>query len=124
VDRERAALALDALAALADDDATAFATVVAGAGLLPEDAARDAHPALRDVLGDFLAGPTTLDAPALVAFNERAAAATQQLASLAMAAAPRPQDLALARMLGQLVAVLARLGATLDWVGLARAEPS
>jgi ABC1 family protein len=124
VDRERAATALDAFAALAGDDADRFAAIVGAAGVLPEGAARDAHPVLRDVLGDLLSGPSTLDAAALLAVGDRAIAATPDLAALATAAAPQPQDLGLGRMLGQLVAVLARLEATLDWVGLAHADAS
>jgi hypothetical protein len=74
---------------------------------------------LRSVLGALLDGPATLDAAALLALGERARDETPALARLAMASAPRPEDLALGRTLGQLVAVLARLGAREDWVTLA-----
>ena len=122
VDRDRAARALDALDALADDDPGAFAAVVAGAGLLPADEARTAHPLLREVLAEMLDGAATLDAAALLGFADRAAAVAPDLLALAPAAAPQPQDLALGRMLGQLVAVLARLEATADWPALARGD--
>ncbi len=119
VDRARAQQALDALGALASDDAAAFAALVDGAGVLPAAQARDAHGLLRDVLAGFLAGPATLDTDALVAAADRAVGVAPQLATLATAASPTPQDLALGRMLGQLVALLARLGATEDWLALA-----
>ncbi|HEV3000849.1 MAG TPA: AarF/UbiB family protein [Solirubrobacteraceae bacterium] len=120
VDRARAAQALDALGALAAGDAEAFATVVAASGVLPAAEARTAHALLRELLGDLTAGAATLDAAALRAVAGRAARAAPELAALATAAAPEPQDLALARMLAQLVAVLARFEATADWPALAR----
>ena len=118
VDRERAATALDALQALADDDAERFTSVVAGSGILPAGEAREAHAILREVLGELLDAPATLDAPALLALGDRAAAAAADLAALAAVGSPRTEDLALGRMLGQLVALLARLGASEDWVAL------
>lgn len=122
VDRDRAALALDALDALGAADADAFAAVVARAAVLPEDEARAAHRVLRALLGDFLDGPETLDAAALARAGERAIGALPDLTRIASAASPQPQDLALGRMLGQLVGVLARLEATEDWVALARGD--
>ena len=122
VDRERAAQALEAFDALADAaGAERFAAVVARSDLLAEAQARDAHGVLREVLGELLEGPAPLDVAALLELGDRAMAAISDLTALAAAASPRPQDLALARMLGQLVAVLARLEATVDWVELARA---
>jgi hypothetical protein len=120
VDRERATLALDALDALAGGDESAFAAATQSAGVLPAAEAQAAHPLLRDVLGELAAGPATLDAAALLAIGERAESAAPRLASLATAASPQPQDLALGRMLAQLVAVLARFEATLDWPAVAR----
>jgi hypothetical protein len=120
VDRERAGQALDALDALAADDAAAFARIVSAAGLLPAAEAQEAHAVLRELLGDVLAGPVRLDVALLLDLGDRALAATPDLFALAAAASPQPQDLALGRMLGQLVAVLARLEATADWPALAR----
>ena len=120
VDRDRARLALDALDALTADDPERFAKTVEGSGLLPRAEALTAHAILRELLEDFLAGPTTLDAAALLALADRAAEEMPDLFALATAAAPQPQDLALGRMLGQLVNVLARLEATEDWPALAR----
>ena len=50
----------------------------------------------------------------------RAWGAAPALAALASAASPHPQDLVLGRMLGQLVAVLSRVGAREDWATLTR----
>jgi ABC1 atypical kinase-like domain len=120
VDRSRAAQALDAFAAAADaSGAGRFAAVVAEAGLLSEDEARDAHPILRQVLGELIEGPATLDSGALLALGDRAADALPDVVALAAAASPQPQDLALGRMLGQLVVLLARFEAREDWVALA-----
>ena len=120
VDRERAAQALDALHALADPDPAAFEATLAPTGILGAREARPPTRRSRDVLDEFLGGPATLDAAALLALGDRAAIAAPDLATLAAAAAPQPQDLALGRMLGQVVALLARLGATEDWVALSR----
>ena len=123
VDRDRGARALDAFIALAEaGGAEAFASIVADAGLLAAAQAREAHALLRDVLGDLLDGPARLDVDALLTVGERAIAALPGLTALASAASPQPQDLALGRMLGQLVAVLARMQPTEDWVALAREE--
>jgi predicted unusual protein kinase regulating ubiquinone biosynthesis (AarF/ABC1/UbiB family) len=110
IDRDRAALALDALHALAGDDEDAFAAVVGDAtGLLSGDDARDAHAVLREVLAELLAPGPDLDAAALRALADRARAAAPDVMRLATRAAPEPQDLALARMIGQLAALVARL---------------
>lgn len=115
VDRGRAADALAALNALLAPDASAFGARVAAAGVLPADRAEAAHPLLREVAGDLIAGSATLDAAALRDIGARAFARIGPLSELALAAAPHPEDLALGRALGQLVAVLSWLGATLDW---------
>jgi predicted unusual protein kinase regulating ubiquinone biosynthesis (AarF/ABC1/UbiB family) len=122
IDRDRAATALDALDALGAGDEAAFAGAVAAAGLLTDDRAREAHGLLRDVLAPFLQGPAKLDTAALLELGDRAGRAFSPALALATAAAPQPQDLALGRMLGQLVAVLARLGATEDWPAVARGD--
>jgi ubiquinone biosynthesis protein len=119
VDRERARLGLDGLAALRVGDEAAFAGVVERLGVVPADRAADAYAVLRSVGGELAEGPATLDAAALRSLGERAARATRPLAALAMAGSPQPADLPLARMLGQLVAVIARLGATADWAHVA-----
>jgi len=110
IDRERAGLALDALHALVDDDADGFAAVVAGeTGLLAADEALEAHRVLRTVLGELLGAAAAPDAAALRALADRARAAAPDVMRLATQAAPQPQDLVLARMIGQLAALIARL---------------
>ena len=122
VDRARAQQALDALDALARDDAAAFARVVGDAGVRPVAEAQEAHAILRELLLPFLSGPVLLDVAALLDLGDRAIAAAPDLFALAAAAAPQPQDLALGRMLGQLVAVLARFETTEEWLVLARQD--
>ena len=122
VDRARAQLGLDGLAALRAGDEVAFAGVVERLGVLPAERAGEAFAVLRAVGGELAEGPVLLDAAALRALGERAGAQTRPLAALAMAGSPHPSDLPLARMVGQLVAVLARLGATEDWGELALRE--
>jgi predicted unusual protein kinase regulating ubiquinone biosynthesis (AarF/ABC1/UbiB family) len=119
VDRIRARLGLDGLAALRAGDEAAFARVVDELGVLPAERAGDVFAVMRSVGGDLAEGPATLDARAIRSLGERAARQTRTLAAIAMAGSPQPSDLPLARMLGQLVAVLARLGATEDWADVA-----
>jgi hypothetical protein len=120
VARERSARALDVLDALAADDAQAFGARVAESGVLSADDAAAAHGVLRDVAGPLIEGPAVLDADAIRELGVRAWAAAPTLAGLTTAASPHPEDLALGRMLGQLVAVLSRFGAREDWVTLTR----
>ena len=119
VERERAALALDALAALRADDAGALAAAVSKAGLLDEDSARRAHALARSALGPLVEGPARLDAGALRDVLVRAAGVAHGAFALVPAARPHPDDLWLARAAAQLVATLARLGADHDWPALA-----
>jgi hypothetical protein len=120
IDRERAERALDVLDALAAGEADAFGARVAESGVLGAEEATAAHGVLRDVAGPLVDGPAVLDADAIRELGVRAWRAAPTLASLATAAAPHPEDLALGRMLGQLVAVLSRLGAREDWATLTR----
>lgn len=118
IDRDRLDGGLAALQALRDDDASAFAAALGELGLLPEEPARAAHALLRELLGPLLSGPARLDAATLAAFAERARGAVGELAALGVRATPVPDDLATARMLGQLFALLARLEVTEDWTAL------
>ena len=116
-ERERAQALLDAARAVADDDAGAFAEAIGDRlGVLDAATARDALPLVRDVLGPFADGPARLDARALVAMGERALGRAGELMALAARVTPQPSDVAAARMLGQLAAVLSRLGVTRDWL--------
>jgi len=118
VDRARAQQAVDAFAAVAGDDRGAFVDALVAMDLLEEDAAAEAFGIARRVLGDLLAGPVRLDAAALRDLFARTAGEAAALVRVATAAAPQPEDLALARSLAQLVAVLSRLRATEDWAAL------
>ena len=116
-DRERAEAVLDAARALADDDADAFAAVIAERlELIDEAGAREALPLLREILGPLAQGPATLDGPTLAAIGDRGLERLPELLALAARATPQPADAAAARMLGQLVTLLSRLGATHDWL--------
>lgn len=120
VPRERAEAGVAAFAALGDPDPEAFVTAVSeGLGVLPADIAREAHPLLREVLGELVTGPARLDGPALAAVTTRAFRQIGPLLAIGAQATPDPSDLASVRMLGQLAATLSRLEVTEDWVALA-----
>lgn len=118
VDRDRLDGGLDALQALREDDADAFAAALERLGLLSEQPARAAHALLRELLGALLTGPVRLDAATLADLAERGRAAVGEVAALGARAAPVPEDLATGRMLVQLFALLARLEVTEDWTAL------
>ena len=69
-------------------------------------------------------GEARLDEPALAAVGERALSHLLAGLTLAGELTPDPQDLAVARSVGQLATVLARLGATEDWGALMLEGPS
>ena len=90
-------------------------------------ALRDADPAvfdaatdrlLHETLGDLLTGPARLDGAAVAGVADRAAERAGAALAIAARARPDPADLWLLRGGGQLIAVLAGLGATEDWVAL------
>ena len=118
VDRARAQQAVDAFAAVADADPQAFASTIAVMGLMEVDAADTAYRVARRTLGDLLDGPANLDANVLREVFARGGRVASELLKLATAASPHPEDLALARALGQLLAVLSRLKVTEDWAAL------
>jgi hypothetical protein len=119
VDRERVAAMVDALTALRAGDEDAFAAAVAARlGLLPDAAAHRAYILMGKILDGVLTGPATLDAAALRGIAERARRRLDALLELAAEVTPQPSDLAGARSLLQLAALLARLEATEDWSAL------
>jgi len=118
VDRERLDGGLAALQALRSDDPGAFAAALGGLGLLSEEPARAAHALLRELLGPLLTGPARLDAATLAGLAERVRGSLGELTALGVRATPVADDLATARMLGQLFALLARLELTEDWGAL------
>lgn len=117
-DRDRMAMHVAAFTALTEADPAAFVAAVGALGILPADAAAQAHPILRDVLGDFVRGEATLDAAAVRDVTERAFARMGDLLALAGSVAPDPKDLGAARMAGQLAGTLARYGVKADWPAL------
>ncbi|MEJ7893245.1 MAG: AarF/UbiB family protein [Solirubrobacteraceae bacterium] len=117
--RDRMPLHLAAFAALGGDDQTAFVAAVEALELLDGETAARAFALLREVLGPFVAGETKLDAAALEQLSQRAYRRAADLLALGARATPEPADLAAGRMLGQLTATLARIGATADWPALA-----
>jgi hypothetical protein len=116
LDRDRAKAALDALDALRRDDTAAFTTAVADRlGVLPPAAADEAYTLIGELAGDLLSGPARLDDAALAAAGERALGRMREGLAIAAVGRPQPADLAAARSLGQLAALLARLGVSDDW---------
>ena len=112
-------------AALREADPAVFDAALAADGLLPAgreaetpgDAAA-AHRLLHETLGDLLTGPAHLDAAAVAGVADRAAERAGTALAIAARARPDPVDVWLLRGGGQLIAVLAGLGATEDWVAL------
>ena len=122
VDPARVDLGLAALDALRGDDAEALGTALEALGFLPADRGADALEAVRRVLGPFAApGPVLLDAEAVHDLGRRAVERWREGLALAGAGTLPPGDLWPARMLGSLVATVARLEVEEDWLGLVRA---
>ena len=119
VARDRMAIGVSAFAGLAEADPAHFVAAAEALGVLPADAAAEAHALLRELLGEFATGPARLDGPALAAMTVRAHRRIGDLLRLGAQATPEPSDLAALRMLGQLTAALSRLGVTEDWPALA-----
>jgi hypothetical protein len=111
------------LEALQARDEAAFASALAAQGLLPADAGRAAYAIVEESLGPLLltGGPTVLDDDALAAAGDRALDRIDTIVALVGRATPDPADLWPLRMLAQLAATLAPLGAKEDWLELALA---
>jgi ABC1 atypical kinase-like domain len=121
VDRGRVESWLAALAAVRDGDAETLGRVGDGLGALGTEDAEAALALTREVLDGLMPdppAPARLDAEALAGVGERALDALPALFALARRATPAPEDGPLARMLGQLALVLARLAASEDWARL------
>lgn len=119
-DRTRVAAALDALVAFRSEDQDGFAAIVADRlALLPARDAIKAYGLAAVVTGGLLRGEARLDDPALAEAGDRALEHLAAALTLAATVTPQPADLAVARSVGQLAGVLAHLGATEDWGGLA-----
>jgi predicted unusual protein kinase regulating ubiquinone biosynthesis (AarF/ABC1/UbiB family) len=111
------------LGALQARDADAFAAALAEQGLLSSvDDGRAAYGLIEATLGPLLlSGPARLDDAALAAAGARALDALGDIMEIAGRATPDPDDLWPLRMLAQLAATLAPVGATEDWLALALA---
>jgi len=111
------------LEALQARDEAAFGSALAAQGLLPADAGRAAYAIVEESLGPLLlmGGPTVLDDEALAAAGARALDRVDTIVGLVGQATPDPADLWPLRMLAQLAATLAPLGAEEDWLDLALA---
>jgi ubiquinone biosynthesis protein len=120
----RTVLGLDALAALRDDAPAALAAATEAAKLLPGDAARVAHASLRAIAEPLLTGPATVDAGALAVLTTRGGEHAPPLLRLAPEVAATADDLWIARGTGQLLGVIARLGAELDLARVALEAPA
>lgn len=121
VDRDRAAAHLDALGALRDGDRDAFVEIATKRlALMPEKPAGAAFDLMLDLLGPFADGPVKLGHEALAAMGERTLQRLGDIVALAAVITPDPHDLWLGRMAAQLVATLAHIEATEDWIELTR----
>jgi predicted unusual protein kinase regulating ubiquinone biosynthesis (AarF/ABC1/UbiB family) len=106
-----------ALEAFATGDAAAFGAALAKLNVLPEPEATTALELARYALGT---NSTRLDTHALAAVHERLLERREDLRRLTETAALPPEDLWPARAVLQLFAAIARLGASGDWLELAR----
>jgi hypothetical protein len=112
---------LAVLDAFADGDEAAFGAALARLGHLPADAAPTALRLARHAGGDLVApGPSRLDSAAVCAARDRLIERPGDLAELLLRGTLPPADLWPARGAAQLFGVIARVGATGDWVALAR----
>jgi hypothetical protein len=121
VEPARVDASLAATDALAADDEAAFAAAVERLGVLPADLAPTALGLARHALGDLAGpGPSRLDSAAVCAARDRLIERPSDLAAVLVNGTMPPSDLWPSRGASQLFGVIARVGATGDWVALAR----
>jgi predicted unusual protein kinase regulating ubiquinone biosynthesis (AarF/ABC1/UbiB family) len=120
VEPERLEQALAALEAFSTEDPEALGAALERLGALPRSHAGTALELGRHALGE-LAGRARLDSEAVIAARDRLFGQPEQLASLIGAGTLPPEDLWPARGAAQLFGSIARIGATGDWLELARA---
>ncbi|HWF24750.1 MAG TPA: AarF/UbiB family protein [Solirubrobacteraceae bacterium] len=119
---DRVESAQKALQAFATEDAGQLGAALETLGALPASEGATVLELARHALGELAGrGPARLDTPAVRAARDRLAARPEALERLAQYGSIAPEDLWPARAVGQLFAVIARLGATGDWLELARA---
>jgi ABC1 atypical kinase-like domain len=118
---ERVTCAQAALEAFAAGDEAALGAALAKLGALPESGAGTLMELARHALGDLAGpGPARLDTPAVIAVRDRSRERPDAIGRLVLAGSMPPEDLWPARAVAQLFAVIARTGATGDWLALAR----
>jgi hypothetical protein len=118
---ERVACARAALEAFAAGDEAALGAALAKLGALPKSEAGTLMELTRHALGDLAGpGPARLDTPAVIAVRDRSRERPDAIGHLVLAGSMPPEDLWPARAVTQLFAVIARTGATGDWLALAR----
>jgi ABC1 atypical kinase-like domain len=121
VQPERVAASLVAVEAFAADDEGAFATAVQQLGWLSATDAPTAFGLARRALGELAGpGPAWLDSGAVVAARDRLFDQPAAIVELILAGVLPPEDLWPARGVAQLFGTIARVGATGDWLELAR----
>jgi hypothetical protein len=121
VDPGRVTLAAAAVEAFANDDQGAFGDAAGKLGWIPSADAGKALDFVRHALGDLAApGVHRLDTPAVIAARDRAFE-RDELPELMLAGALPPDDLWPARGAAQVFGVIARAGASGDWLELVRA---
>ncbi len=121
VGADRADLAVAALEALRDGDDDAAAQVIARLGALPAEQARVAAALGRELIGEVAGdGPHTLDLALARTVLERVDDRLRDVLALAEHATLPPSDLWPLRGLGQVVVLVLRLGATVDWLPIVR----
>jgi len=112
---------LEALDAFIARDDERLGAALEALGHLPADRGPAALDLALQALGDLAGpGPARLDSDAVCAARDRVLAEPDALGVLLAAGTLPPHDLWPLRGLGQLFAVVARIGATGDWVSLAR----
>jgi hypothetical protein len=122
VSAERLGFGLDALEAFAAGDEAGLGAALEGAGWLPADEGAAALELARHALGELVgSGPARLDAEVVIQARDRLRGREQQLAALVTTGAIPPADLWPMRGAAQLFGVIARMGATGDWLELSRA---
>jgi len=121
VDIDRFETSAAAVEAFAAGDSKAFASAADKLGFLPNSLGDDAYALAKDALGVLATpGATTLDSAAVIAARDRALD-HKALPKLLTNGALPPEDLWPARGAAQAFGVIARIGATGDWLELTRA---
>jgi hypothetical protein len=119
---ERVASAQLALDAFAAEDAVELGGALAKLGALPASEGAAVTEVARQILGELVGpGSARLDTPALIDARDRLIARPDPLLRLVLAGSLAPDDLWPARGIGQLFGLIARIGASGDWLELARA---